>query len=1792
MSVGSRILLVTSNPTLPTELQRTWPEHTAIQFESLIPNSAGWAVLCHGDQLAEVIILDQASFSHQDLEFNEENLVLKTRELSAQSEVIWLGDGQGSLKTQFLQSGAFAVLSPPHDFEDLIHYAHQAIKLHQFKQDAQEKRILNTLLDRATRILSGHQPDEVLESILQAIQSIGFDRVRLYTFSDDKQYLIGQKHIGMDDQFLHLYRRIDDDLCINILYKNNQPQIFKRADGYPIVFEPDDGNLSEWGCVLMVYQGNKIGKISVDNKLSRRPIQKKALEYVQGFAELAAAAFQTICLVTDVKTRVENLSRFLQVSTTVISSLEMEKTLTATCQSAVQLLGVDHSGFVVRAPDGTTARVMAEYPGQNAIGKEIRIAGIQLEEDLFQQGKVINVPDVTQAKELRSVRNLLLSLGVQSLLVVPVVIRGRVFGSLSLDSTNRKRTFTDHEIDLCTVFAKQVAIAIENARLYEEATQQAKESTRLRANAERHRQMLDALNQKLFSIQAIKELPRLQKETVRLAAELLGCSAGALFVNHLHSRELELVAEYQLGTHVLQTRLSHQEGLVGEVARLRKTASTSNYAEWPEREAIFQSFDFQSAMAIPLMRAGEVEEILFLGDQMRKRDFDPIEQEILERFAARAAIEMDTSKLLSNEQRMLSYSTLFLNLSTFILTSQQLDQILHAILTVITAGYGLGFNRAALFLKDGNHLVGKMGIGQLTREENREVWDNLSHPPDAFRAYLDQLPTEFAQTSVFEIIDGLQLPIDLSSDDCFSQLISEKIPYAHLVQKEELVHLPKTFIQHLNPSVEAIIVPLKAQGKILGLIYADNEFIADPITEVTRELLLTLADTAALAIHRTLLFQETEEARQQFQDSLVAAIEVNTAQDPVDVLGDVVERILFAERASRVDLFLIDQATKAAHLLVTVGEDRDDDSFDELIRPEGISIQVFEAGVPQIIPEIEKEPPGRLNLNLLGSTSKAALCLPFSLPERRIGVVWILYDYPRSFPEYEVTALQHYMNLAALIYQFKRRSRRQEALRQVSEALAKVQNLAETRQQIIEGVEGIFEASSAVLWSYNSEQQAFDPQTSVVAGISDELWNKLQKFPPRPEGMTATILQRGWVGISVVDEHQYPSLSPDIQQLLKEVQAVSFQGVALKVGEEIFGVLYINSDSVQSFSEEAQQIARSFASQAALALKKARLIEELEKIKQLAQRIATAMTQNIDSTLEAIAAGIQDTLRCDAVTLYPYKEDAVGSRTGRISHTPKFIGVRNPDKCARPSEVTPESTLSRMLHELPAIYPVPDVEQDPLFYQRFAQEEKILSCVGIRLEVNHRIVGILFVNYRTRHQFTDQEVENITWLANLAAIAISNAQLFYEIEQEAKILQALYGTTEPTRGSLLNRTFEEIVNQACELTNIEQGIIYADIRLVEGEKTILKAFFPESELSEPARRNAVIDLRDPKIGVTGRAVKEKKIQIVPDVSDDPDYRESHPETRSELTIPIFHADTVVGVINVESNQAHYFKLEHLSILIILADVAAFAIEKAAMTEQLIKAAMKEEIIKEKARHNQILSLTFGGIAHEVKGHSIAIKDNVEDLVERFREGESVSQQEILEILDLTERHASSMTHIVNDFQWFVHSHRDTTDEFTETVDLEDLIKSAIKETKDRLKIEDPNPLQVKTKTETSIILSCRANLLRRAIISLLVNAVEAIQSISKELKDGDVWVELGKNQNSTHCVISVFDRGPGFSPSEDLFEPFFTTKGSRGLGLGLAICKFIIEAHRGSIEAAKNELGGTVFMVTLPVQPFSTLNQN
>src|SRR5260370_33061770 len=105
--------------------------------------------------------------------------------------------------------------------------------------------------------------------------------------------------------------------------------------------------------------------------------------------------------------------------------------------------------------------------------------------------------------------------------------------------------------------------------------------------------------------------------------------------------------------------------------------------------------------------------------------------------------------------------------------------------------------------------------------------------------------------------------------------------------------------------------------------------------------------------------------------------------------------------------------------------------------------------------------------------------------------------------------------------------------------------------------------------------------------------------------------------------------------------------------------------------------------------------------------------------------------------------------------------------------------------------------------------------------------------------------------------------------------------------------------------------------------------------------------------------------------------------------------------------------------------------------------------------------------------------------------------------------------------------------------------------------------------------------MQERILNLTMNAVEAMSGVSAGARE--LLIGTGKDA-SGGVLVAVEDSGPGLNPEsfDRLFDPFYTTKPG-GMGMGLSICRSIVEAHGGRIWASRTVRPGVTIQFTLPV---------
>jgi two-component system sensor histidine kinase KdpD len=284
-----------------------------------------------------------------------------------------------------------------------------------------------------------------------------------------------------------------------------------------------------------------------------------------------------------------------------------------------------------------------------------------------------------------------------------------------------------------------------------------------------------------------------------------------------------------------------------------------------------------------------------------------------------------------------------------------------------------------------------------------------------------------------------------------------------------------------------------------------------------------------------------------------------------------------------------------------------------------------------------------------------------------------------------------------------------------------------------------------------------------------------------------------------------------------------------------------------------------------------------------------------------------------------------------------------------------------------------------------------------------------------------------------------------------------------------------------------------------------------------------------------------------------------------LYIPLVGTRAVVGVLAYVGRDNASLAGEQSSLLELYAYQTATAIESS-------HSQYAAEAARVQVQTEQMRSSLLSAVSHDLRTPLASITGAASTLRGQGERLPPETRQELLEsIADEAERLGRLVSNLLDmtRLESGVELRRDLCP-------LEEIVGAALQRMERQLAQR-----QVTTRLPDSLPLVSVDDVL---IGQLLVNLLENATKYSPE----GTPIEIEADSSAEAITMEVRDRGPGFAPHEEqrIFEKFYRGRsdGTRGAGLGLAICRAILQAHRGTIEAFNRTGGGAIFRIRLPLE--------
>jgi PAS domain S-box-containing protein len=238
-----------------------------------------------------------------------------------------------------------------------------------------------------------------------------------------------------------------------------------------------------------------------------------------------------------------------------------------------------------------------------------------------------------------------------------------------------------------------------------------------------------------------------------------------------------------------------------------------------------------------------------------------------------------------------------------------------------------------------------------------------------------------------------------------------------------------------------------------------------------------------------------------------------------------------------------------------------------------------------------------------------------------------------------------------------------------------------------------------------------------------------------------------------------------------------------------------------------------------------------------------------------------------------------------------------------------------------------------------------------------------------------------------------------------------------------------------------------------------------------------------------------------------------------------------------------------------------------------------EVQSELAHANRVATMgqLSASIAHEVRQPIAAVLMNAE--AARFWLGASTPVvHEALSAINRISEDGNRAGEVINRLRAFFQK----AELRTQSLDINDAIMDVVALSKNEFQRNDVQ-LNMQLAANLPKIIVDRVQM-QQLVLNLLVNGIEALTQVERGRRSLSIATSLRENRD---IVLTVSDTGPGVTADslERIFEAFHTTK-ENGMGMGLAICRSIAEAHGGRLSAEQNSPHGMIFRLSLPSHKF------
>ncbi|MBE2266942.1 MAG: GAF domain-containing protein [Anaerolinea sp.] len=837
----------------------------------------------------------------------------------------------------------------------------------------------------------------------------------------------------------------------------------------------------------------------------------------------------------------------------------------------------------------------------------------------------------------------------------------------------------------------------------------------------------------------------------------------------------------------------------------------------------------------------------------------------------------------------------------------------------------------------------------------------------------------------------------------------------------------------------------------------------------------------------------------------------------------------------------------------------------------------------------------RASLAAFGTS--ALIFAPLTIGTRWIGMFIVVSDQPRKHTETEIRVLRNLSDQIAASVERMRLEREKaryaaqlQTVAEVSSTVTRLLDLDELLQTFVDKTREDFGLYHAHVYLLNDARD----RLILAAGAGET--GRIMK-----ERGHSIALSREISLVATAARTKQPLVTNDVAAALNFLpnpllpKTRSELAIPLLIGDHVLGVLDVQSSETNHFTETDVQIQSTLAAQIAVAVQNARAYQQTQSAlneSAVLYRVSSKIgyLQDEQKIVETVAEELAQTDTA-WIAVTRFNNAKLDSTTYATISAIWQAGGDNPlQGMVVPLTRVPFLNQAQIdeLHFVPDVERTPNLDADTLETLHMME---IAGFISAPITAFGQPLGLLTIAYNRPHTPSESEVRVFRAITEQVSSAMEQIRLLRQTESDAAQLKTVSEISTSVSQLLdLDELLHTMVNQ----TRTDFDLYHAHVYLLNPEGTSLVLAAGAGDAGRVMKQRGHSIRLSHELSIVATAARTRKPVISNDVAAAPNFLPNPllPRTRAELAVPLIVGDTLLGVLDVQSDEPHRFTDADINIQSTLAAQIAVAVQNArafareqeaqsSIRQLLVQAeeqAEREKFTAERLREvDRLKSQFLANMSHELRTPLNSIIGYSEILIDGD-DGEL--SEEALEDVTTIHNSGKHLLGIINDILDLAKIESGQMQMDRAPINLPDLLEELV-QTAQVLVKDKPLKLSLEIEPDVPPVLADRLRL-RQIMTNLLSNAV-------KFTERGSVVVRCGMLDERQACV-HVIDTGIGIAANnlERVFEQFQQVDGSStrragGTGLGLTITRHFVQMHGGEIHVQSELDKGSDFWFTLPL---------